>query len=368
VSVVSEEQAMCASRVRIETLKALEPVASLPEARLNELVGLCQVETASKNSNPFLVRGVEGQAVYLVRGELMLTYPDGSSKVLVGGSERSRYPLVRRGEIFTGAKAITEVELVRIDDDLLDVMATWDEAASADSPAGHKGAEDERSPLASWTLMSGMFSVSSLKHGAFSQLPSAHINELLRRFERIDVKKGDVVIREGAEGDFYFVIETGRCKVERMIGGVSMMLAEPKSGDAFGEEALVSEAKRNATVTMKTDGVLLRLSKKDFAGLLREPLLHRISAEEARDKVANGAQWVDVRYPSEYQYDKLAGAINIPLSEIRNAFGVLDKGKEYVLYCQSGRRSAAAAFLLAQRGYRAFLLAGGLWGEAKRGG
>jgi rhodanese-related sulfurtransferase len=355
---------MCA--VRIETLKALEPVASLPEARLNELAGLCHVETASKNSDPFLVRGVARQAVYLLRGELVLTYPDGSSKVLVAGSERSRYPLSRRGEVFTSAKAITEVELMRIDDDLLDVMATWDEAASADYSAKPKTADDEGGSLANWTLMSGMFSVSSLKYGAFSQLPSAHINELLRRFERINVKKGDLVIREGIEGDFYFVIETGRCKVERMIGGVSMLLAELKSGDAFGEEALVSEAKRNATVTMKTDGALLRLSKKDFAELLREPLLRRISAEEARDKIANGAQWVDVRYPSEYQYDKLPGAINIPLSEIRNAFGVLDKGKEYVLYCQSGRRSAAAAFLLSQRGYRAYLLAGGLWGETKR--
>jgi rhodanese-related sulfurtransferase len=38
-----------------------------------------------------------------------------------------------------------------------------------------------------------------------------------------------------------------------------------------------------------------------------------------------------------------------------------------VLYCQSERRSAAAAFLLAQRGYKAFLLAGGLWGELKHG-
>jgi rhodanese-related sulfurtransferase len=89
--------------------------------------------------------------------------------------------------------------------------------------------------------------------------------------------------------------------------------------------------------------------------------------EEAREKIADGGQWVDVRYPSEYQYDKLADAINIPLSEIRNAFGLLDKGREYVLYCQSERRSAAATFLLAQRGYRAFLLAGGLWGDAKGG-
>jgi rhodanese-related sulfurtransferase len=100
--------------------------------------------------------------------------------------------------------------------------------------------------------------------------------------------------------------------------------------------------------------------------LLKEPLLQRISMAECREKVASGAQWVDVRYPSEYQYDKLPGAINIPLSEVRNAFGVLDKAKEYILYCQSERRSSAAAFLLAQRGYRAYLLSGGLWGGEKR--
>ena len=356
---------MCAARVSVETLKRVEPIGSLPDARLSELAGLCQLETVSRDSDPFLVRSVAGQAVYLLRGELVLTYPDGSSKVLVGGSDRSRYPLVHRGEVFTSAKAITEVELLRIDDDLLDVMTTWDQVASADVPAKKKTEKDNGS-FASWTMMSGMFSVSSLKFGAFSHLPSAHIDELLRRFERIEVKKGDVVIREGAEGDFYFVIEAGRCKVERMIGGVLMLLADLKSGDAFGEEALVSEVKRNATVTMKSDGALLKLSRRDFVELLREPLLHKVSAEEARAKVANGGQWIDVRYPSEFQYDRLAGAINIPLAEIRNAFGALDKGKEYVLYCQSERRSAAGAFLLAQRGFRAFVLAGGLWGDAKR--
>ena len=171
-----------------------------------------------------------------------------------------------------------------------------------------------------------------------------------------------MIIREGAEGDYYYLVESGRCQVERMVGGVSMTLAELKSGDTFGEEALVSQAKRNATVTMKTDGSLLRLSKQDFDVLLREPLLHAINMEQATQKVLNGAQWIDVRYPSEYQYDRLPGARNIPLSEIRNAFGALDMDEEYIIYCQSGRRSAAAAFLLAQRGYQALLLEGGLWG------
>ena len=113
---------------------------------------------------------------------------------------------------------------------------------------------------------------------------------------------------------------------------------------------------------MKADGSLLRLAKQDFTALLREPLLHSVTLGQARQKVAGGAEWIDVRYMSEYQYDKLPGALNIPLSEVRNAFGALDMDKEYVVYCQSGRRSSAAAFLLAQRGYRVYVLEGGLWG------
>ena len=353
---------MCATRVRTETLGALEPIASLSEARLNELAGLCSLESVSKGADPFRVRGTAGQTVYLIRGDLALVYADGSSRVLVGGSDQARHPLGRSGQAFTSARAVTDIELIRIENDVLDIMATWDQIAVAGPSTMRSSAEDGEKSLANWSLLSGTFSVSSLRYGAFSQLPTAHIDELLRRFERIEVKKGDVVIREGAQGDCYYVIETGRCRVERMIGGVSMLLAELKSGDAFGEEALVSEAKRNATITMKSDGVLLQLAKEAFIELLREPLLRRISLEEAREKIANGGQWIDVRYPSEYQYDKLPGAINIPLSEIRNAFGVLDKGREYVLYCQSARRSAAATFLLAQRGYHAFLLAEGLWG------
>jgi len=358
---------MCADRVSVETLRVLEPLASLSDARLNELAGLAHVEIVSGDSDASAVLAIAGQVAYLIRGELALTYPDGSSRVLVGGSSQARRPLARRGEEFFGARAISEVELLRIDNDVLDIMLTWDQLATTAIPETPGKTAPGEASLANWNLMSGMFGVNSLKYGVFSQLPPAHIDELLRRFERVPVHRGDVVIQEGVEGDFYYVLEKGRCKVERMIGGVSMLLADLKSGDAFGEEALVSEAKRNATVTMKTDGVVLRLAKGDFNELLRQPLLHRVGSEEARSKVAGGGQWVDVRFPSEYQYDKLPGAINIPLSEIRNAVGVLDKGREYILYCQSERRSAAAAFLLAQRGYRAFVLAGGLWRQATPG-
>ncbi len=52
-----------------------------------------------------------------------------------------------------------------------------------------------------------------------------------------------------------------------------LKLAELGVGDTFGEEALISEAKRNATVSMLTDGVLMRLNKQDFRDLMNEPLV-----------------------------------------------------------------------------------------------
>jgi rhodanese-related sulfurtransferase len=247
-----------------------------------------------------------------------------------------------------------------VDDDLLDRMVTWDQFSHHDDikPLALKdGSESTVKRL----LNSGMFSAENLSNSPFAHLPSANIGKLLNCIEAIAVWDKDVIIREGDEGDYYYLVESGRALVTRLVGGANLLLAELKAGDVFGEEALISDSKRNATVTMKSNGVLLRLKKQDFMKLMQEPLLHRISYQDAGMKVAQGAMWLDVRHPPEYRYDKLPGAINVPLNDIRNANGVLRKETPYIAYCQSGRRSAAAAFILAQAGYDVYVLENGLW-------
>ena len=357
---------MLEAKPSVDVLMGLEPIGALSAPRLRELAELCFIDRVTKGKEPFRAIGLARQLVYLIRGEISLKDAGGAISVLVGGTNAARTPL-GRGNATEAATALTDIELLRVDDELLDLMATWDELVD-DRKKSADSSLDGALTRANWGLMSGIFSINSLKFGPFAQLPAAHIETLLVRFEKIKASKGEVIIREGTEGNYYYLVESGKCGVERMIGGVSVRLAELKSGDAFGEEALVSEAGRNATVTMTSDGTLLRLNRTDFLELLREPLLHKVSMDEARQRVAKGGQWLDVRYPSEFQYDKLPGAINIPLSEVRNAIGVLDREREYLVYCQSERRSSAATFLLAQRGYKASVLAGGLWGGCDPGG
>jgi len=340
-------------RVTAEQLSRLAPLETLSPDRLNELAAVATLERAARGGDPLAAHRGGAHSVFLLQGEMLLVHAQGGTMVVVGGTQDARHALNRRDAPLARSKAITDVELLVVDSDMLDILATWDGVAAA---AGASGGPDSASAIAS----------AALRGGVFAQLPAAHIDELMNRFARVRVRRGDVVIREGDEGNSYFVVASGRFQVERMIGGVKVVLAELKPFDAFGEEALVSEAKRNATVVASSDAELLELGKVDFDQLLREPLLRRLRFDQARERVREGAVWLDVRYPSEYQYDKLPGAINVPLSEVRNMFALLDRSRDYIVYCQSGRRSAAAAFLFAQQGFKVWLLEGGLWGAEKR--
>jgi rhodanese-related sulfurtransferase len=340
----------------IKVLAGLEPISSFGHARLCEILDYCAIETIHKGDNPFATQGLEGQSVYLVDGELELLYQDGNKVIIAAHSEWAKHPLGKRQPYIVATSALRESSLLRIDAELLDRMLTLDQF-----PRHETGSEPAATTSALHLLNSRMFSADNLKNGPFKHLPMANVSALLQRIEAIAVWENDVIINEGDEGDYYYLIDSGRAEVKRRVGGVDVSLALLKTGDVFGEEALVAGVKRNATVTMKSNGVLLRLGQQDFLALLQEPLLRKLAYAGARQAVAQGAVWLDVRHPSEYRYDRLPGARNVPLNDIRNAIGVLDRDKKYVVYCQSGRRSAAVAFIMAQAGFDVQVLEGGLW-------
>jgi len=190
---------------------------------------------------------------------------------------------------------------------------------------------------------------------AFKNMPPANIKNLLEKMESVNVKQGDKIIEQGGEGDYYYIVTDGTAVVTRTIE-----LATLSAGTSFGEEALVAKSPRNASVSMTSDGILMRLSKKDFDELLIEPLMARVSPDEARSKILQGAKWLDVRHAKEFHHSRLPGAINIPLHELRLRMGELDKETDYICCCRTGARSSSGSFLLAQNGFKVSLLTGGI--------
>ena len=128
-------------------------------------------------------------------------------------------------------------------------------------------------------------------------------------------------------------------------------MAELGPGDTFGEEALVSNAKRNATVRMLSDGSVGRLTQEHFIELIRKPLLRTLDLAAARALIVAGAHWLDVRFPEEHKVNGKPGSRNVPLSFLRSQLKELDPACQYVVYCDTGVRSSAAAFLLTQEGF-----------------
>src|SRR5690606_35830340 len=127
-----------------------------------------------------------------------------------------------------------------------------------------------------------------------------------------------------------------------------------------------NETVRNASVIMNTDGVLMYLSKRDFLKLLKEPKVDVAEAAEVPERVAAGAICIDVRTEEEYESGHLDRAINLPLNLLRIKTRLLNKYTPYILYCDTGRRSRAAAHLLARAGYHALALEGGPRGLQRR--
>ena len=198
-----------------------------------------------------------------------------------------------------------------------------------------------------------------LRRGMLAMLPPEMILQVLLRARERTVAAGETLMEQGASGDTFYLIKSGRARVARQIGrGGLIHLAELGPGDGVGEEALVADSLRNATVTMLTDGVLLELGRADFQELVRDPLLRRVTRAEAESEVSHGARWLDVRYEAEFARAHLPAADNLPLPMLRLHYDRLAPERRYITYSDDAAQAAVAAFLLSARGIDALCLAG----------
>ncbi|MGD8629350.1 MAG: cyclic nucleotide-binding domain-containing protein [Gammaproteobacteria bacterium] len=333
-----------------DILRDLIPLNGLTEDRYREITGSLAIEDISAGSYLFGEGDRDNKSIYLLDGVINFIDANGRvTGVVSAGTTPARYPIANQQPRITTARAASKAVIASIDSTLLDVMLTLDQS-------------QESGPVKTSTDSGKDWLTRMLQSEAFIKLTPTDIQKLLQKLQSVPVKEGEVVIQQGDSGDYFYIIREGRCSVTRLASGKGwdIPLAELSDGDCFGEEALVSDNPRNATITMLTDGTLMRLSKQDFVELLKKPLLHYIDYDLAMESVREGDIWLDVRLQEEHANYAFDGSINVPLAMIRDKAPILVPGKKYIVYCDTGRRSAAAAFLLSQRGLDVSVLEGGL--------
>lgn len=333
--------------VNIALFRQFVPLASLTPSDRAELAKQARIGSYQPGQVLFNRGEPARTVVYLVEGEIELL-SDTGTVVVRGGTEATRHPLSPGARRTATATCLKPAQVLFVDRDQLDIVLTWAQTGQVEVTEVHGGGEADEQD---W--------MTALLHSpTFHRIPPGNIGQIFAALKPVEVAAGDVVIQQGDRGDYYYVVAEGRVQVVQQDadGLTEREITQIGVGRGFGEEALVSGNPRNATVRALTRCALMRLSAADFNRLLKAPILREIGVDE----IPVDAQLLDVRLPEEFAQGRLPGALNLPLGRLRERVAELDPAACYVVYCDSGRRSASASYLLCERGIDARLLSGGV--------
>jgi CRP-like cAMP-binding protein/chromosome segregation ATPase len=330
-------------------LRGLVPLHTLPEDAFDELIEGSAFETVVKGKMLFQQGDTDNENVYLLKGSVALF----SGKTVVErvntGSDTARFPLAHQLPRQYSVRAESKTRIARIDSRRLSDLLARTQKVDYQVADFDAAADDD------WMSM-------LLQSPVLQQVPPANLQQVIMNVEQVELASGEDLIRQGDPGDFYYMLTKGRAVVRRDNGDGKgpCELATLGPGDAFGEEALLSDSPRNSSVTMLQDGEVLRLGKDHFVQLIHNPLLDRIDMPAAQSKVEEGAIWLDLRTSDQYDESHLPGAINYPFESLRYQASSLAPDRHYVLYSNAGGRAMAGAFMLTERGFQVSVLQGGV--------
>jgi len=288
---------------------------------------------------------------WLIEGELDLISADHEVSHLQADTLEARQPMDNSSPRTKTAVTTTRATLFRMPRTVVDFMTQL----ANNNNYMVSPVQDTHEAQADW--MTGL-----LSSPVFELIPPRNIAQLFASFESLSARAGEQIIVQGETGTHFFVIQSGTARVEQSMGDTTQVLAHFGRGASFGEDALISDVPRNASVTMTSDGTLMRLSKEEFTELLQTPALSTVTAEELEQMRQNPKQEVlllDVRNPEELGSQTHSHDLHIPLLQLRDRTGELDRETTYITVSDSGQRAALAAFILNSKGIGAYILSTG---------
>lgn len=341
------------SSLPLPLIRRLVPLNGLHEHSLQLLLEQADWPLIGRGQRLFSAAEFERFHIYLLSGEAELFYAGDAA--VVHTAEQS-FPIAYGTVGLQAAVALTDCVCLLVDKESLDRQLCWDHIAAAiELDLSYQVEHDDET---NWRL-------TLLKSNLFLKVPPLNVGQIFSRLKPMQVKTGDVILQQGDVGDGCYFIRRGKASVTRRHDGetADRHIVDIGYGRCFGEDALIYDTVRNASVTMATDGLLMRLDKADFMLLLREPVVDHIKVADFDTALAAGSVLLDVRMPEEFDVARLVDSTNTPLACLRLLMSTkLDSQLDYIVYCDTGRRSRAAVSLLQQKGFRARYLLNGMNG------
>lgn len=192
-----------------------------------------------------------------------------------------------------------------------------------------------------------------------SHMPASKMHQLFKCMEDIQVEEGEEIFKCQSAAEYFYIIKKGYVSVltdDR--GSYRGETFELAPGNYFGDEALVADTMRNATVKMLSDGVLGRLSREAFDNIVKDSII--VKTTDLEIKQYEFPDYIDVRLPIEFKFDHRKHCENMPVASLRKNLADLDPNKTYIVTPEGGKRSELATYLLRQAGFNAFILDDGV--------
>ncbi len=331
-------------------LRSFIPLGLLSDEQLDLLVQ--KSDTLHFYKGQTVVRAGDGAAVhfYLLHGSLALVSPEGDLAIIQAGDALSYQPIAHEFPRKKTVLADSDCSVLKIDSSLVENLLCWGQVARcllAEIASDEHYSEDY------------VWIKKLLESRLFFKIPPINIRKILDKFAEITVKKGEKIIVEGDEGTSCYLVKSGKVEVFiKKLGDKPVAVLEP--GAVFGEDALVTNNLRNASIVMQTDGVLMRLEKMDFYQLLAQPVVTMVTPANVDELLQSGAQLLDVRTQKEFELGHHSRAINLPLHLVYLKSLLLDKNKVFVTYSSSEERAKAAAYFLNEQGFKTYALQSGI--------
>jgi CRP-like cAMP-binding protein/Zn-dependent protease len=239
---------------RLRLLEGLAFLRNLPQKSLERLAGSARVREVAVGES-VVRQGERGDEFFIIAaGQAAIMVRERNEDRIVGqmtvGDFFGERALLKSGVREATIKAETPLKVL-----VFQSKPFWNELAGPVAwEARVRDALEERDRLRALPM--------------FADTPSRQLDLLAVKLQVRSFAPGEVIIKQGDPGDAFYIVRDGSLEVTARQGRSRRRLRNLKTGDFFGEIALLSDGPRTATVQGLDAGSVWRLERQDFRDLL----------------------------------------------------------------------------------------------------